>query len=65
MENDKHEIIEVPGGYQVVLVGDEYYRDRPGNILKRRVIKRRYSTHKTPLDAQVTANKWNLEDGLV
>lgn len=65
MENDKHEVIEVPGGYQVVLLGDEYYRNKQGNLLKRRIIKRRYTTYETPLAAQLIANKWNIEDGLM
>lgn len=63
--NPYFEVVCVPNGYQVVKIVDEWYRDVPGNLRKRRVIGIRYETKETPLEAQVIANLWNKEDGNV
>lgn len=60
-ENEHYEVVPNGAGYQVVLMADELYRDAPGNLRRRRVPIRRYETFKTPVEAQMCADRWNAE----
>ena len=57
--NPFYEVQQWGGKYQVVLMEDEYYRDPPGNLRKRRIATRRYESFDLPMDAQRLASVWN------